>query len=477
MKKTRTRWMLNVEKGLRTRCEAIARAFRRVRRPGTTLLRSTLIASTSLLALSILNPEAQAESKPDPIVAADLLTVKEPKSEAESQLRVIRLTTRDGSTGYGDYLDYGLPAEDAEEVLARMVNRYALQNYKPNIFMPDPSMRAVGAGHTVLGETAPDVLNAITPYWPGRALYHREGFGRMWQGPGKSGLVIALQTALLDLAGETGPCQVRLCPSIRIDRKEDGKRRLCTPEEMQQTVASFKEAGFTAVRLELAGALDDEMKARGECAPYRYPQEVLGQIDKLVLGAKKGAGTEMDITVAADRNLSTDGLTYLALRCQRNEVTLLENPMAVRHLIAQGHARKEFRQPLGFGGDYHLLEDFSQGIKHQIGTVLTPDAGHIGGVTMIARTADLAKDAKLKVAPVVQGGPLSLLAVARSLSDRDEALWVTSPYQDEWLKEDGVLKRPLQIAQGSLVTEACEIDEAKFQINRIAELKTKNKEK
>jgi L-alanine-DL-glutamate epimerase-like enolase superfamily enzyme len=432
-------------------------------------------AMMALPALSLLNAQAQeapAESMSDQIVAADLLTVKDPKSEAESRLRVIRLTTRDGSTGYGDYLDYGLPAEDAEEVLARLVNRYALQNYKPNIFMPDPSMRAVGAGHTVLGETAPDVLDNIAPYWPGRALYHRQGFGRIWQGPGKSALIIALQTALLDLAGETGPGQVRLCPSIRIDREEDGKRRLCTPEEMQQTVASLKEAGFTAVRLELAGALNDEMKLRGECAPYRYPQEVLGQIDKLVLGAKKAAGTEMKVTVAADMNLSTDGLTYLALRCERNEVNLLENPMAVRHLIEQGHARKEFSQPLGFGEDYHVLEDFNQGIKHQIGTVLTPDAGRIGGVTMITRTAELAKDANLKVAPVVQGGPLSLMAVARSLSGRDETLWVTSPYQDEWLKEDGVLKRPLQIEQGALVTDACELEEAKFQIKRITESKT-----
>ena len=434
----------------------------------------------ALPALSLLNAQAQeapAESKPDQIVATDLLTVEEPKSEAESRLRVIRLTTRDGSTGYGDYLDYGLPAEDAEEALARLVNRYALQNYKPNIFMPDPSMRAVGAGHTVLGETAHDVLNATTPEWPGRALYHREGFGRMWQGPGKSALIIALQTALLDLAGETGPGQVRLCPSIRIDREEDGKRRLCTPEEMQQRVTALVEAGFTAVRLELAGALDDEMKARGECAPYRYPQEVLGQIDRLVLASKKAAGTEMDLVVAASGNLSTDGMTYLALRCQRNAVTLLENPMALRHLIEQGHARKEFSQPLGFGGDYHVLEDFAQGIKKQIGTVLVPDAGRIGGVTMLAQTADLAKGAKLKVAPVVQGGPFSLLAVARSLSGRDEVLWVTSAYQDEWLKEDGLLKRPLQMTQGSLVAESCEIDETKFQVKRIAELKTKTQAK
>jgi L-alanine-DL-glutamate epimerase-like enolase superfamily enzyme len=431
-----------------------------------------------LPALSILNlPEVRAESKSDEIVAVDLLTVKEPKSEAESRLRVIRLTTRDGSTGYGDYLDFGLPAENEEETLARLVNRYGEQGYKQNIFLTDPSMRAVGSGHTVIGQTAKYVLHAKTRKWPGRALYARAGFGPMWQGPGKPGLVIALQAALLDLAEGKGSCRMRLCPSISIDREVEGKRRLNTPDEMQHTVASLKEAGFTAVRLELAGALGDEMKARGECAPYRYPQEVLGRISRMVLASKKAAGPEMDVVVAANMNLSTDGMTYLALHCQRNGVTLLENPMALRHLPEQGEARKEFIQSLGFGGDYHAIEDFVQGIKQQIGTVLVPDAGRIGGVTMLARTADLAKDAKLKLAPVVQGGPLSLLAVARSLSGRDEVLWVTSPYQDEWLKVDGVLKLPLQISQGSLVAESCEIDETKFLAKRIAELETKTKEK
>jgi len=409
-----------------------------------------------LFTLSTLHLEAQADSSPEEIVAMDLLIVKEPGSEAESRLRVIRLTTRSGATGYGDYLDYGLPAENAEETLARLVNRYAEQNHKKDIFLTDPSMRAVGVGHTIMGQTAEQLLHAQPVTGLGKnALFPREGFGPMWQGPGKAELVIALQAALLDLAEEDGPCRVRLCPSIAIDRELDGKRRLCTPDEVQQRVALLKEAGFTAVRLELAGALEDEMKARGECAPYRYPQEVLSRIDSLVLASKEAAGPEMDVIVAANLNLSTDGMTYLALHCQSNEVTLLENPMALRHLNEQGEARKEFSQPLGFGGDYHGLEDFAQGIKCQAGTVLVPNAGRIGGVTILARTADLAKDAELKVAPVVQGGPLSLLAVARSLSGRDEVLWVTSPYQEEWLKADGVLKIPLRMTQGSLVSESC----------------------
>ena len=422
--------------------------------------------------------KVQAKSSLDEIVAVDLLTVREPTSQAESRLRVIRLKTRGGSTGYGDYLEFGLPAENEEETLARLVNRYAAQNHKKNLFLTDPSMRAVGVGHTILGQTAEQVLNAQPVTGLGvNALFPREGFGPMWQGPGKSGLVIALQTALLDLAGEKGPCRVRLCPSISIDRNVDGKRRLSTADEMQRAIKSLKQAGFGAVRLELAGALEDEMRSRGECPPYRYPQEVLGRIDRLVLASKKAAGTEMDLVVAANMNLSTDGMTFLALHCKRNDVTLLENPMALRHLPEQGEARKEFSQPLGFGGDYHLIEDFVQGIKQQAGTVLVPDVGRIGGVTILARTADLAKEAKLKVAPVVQGGPLSLLAVARSLSGRDELLWVTSPHQEQWLRDDGVLKQPLRVTEGSLVADSHELDVAKFQVKRIVQVKTKAKEK
>jgi len=417
-------------------------------------------------------------SESDEIVAMDLLTVKEPRSQAESRLRVIRLTTRSGKRGYGDYLDYGLPARNAEETLARLVNRYAEQDHKTDIFMTDPSTRAVGGGGTVLGQTAGEILNAhpVTHLRHPTALFNREGFGPMWQGPGKSGLVIALQAALLDLTEENGPCRVRLCPSISIDREADGVRRLNTDEEMQQTVASLKQAGFTAVRLELAGALGDEMTARGECAPYRYPQEVLGRIDSLVLASKEAAGTEMDLVLAASMNLSTDGMTYLALHCQRNKVTLLENPMALRHLHEQCEARKEFSMPLGFGGDYHTIEDFVQGIRMHAGTVLVPDAGLIGGVSMLTRTAELAGEARLKAAPVVQGGPLSLLAVARSLSGRDEVLWVSSPNQEQWLKEDGVLKIPLRMKQGFLVSESCEVDESKFQVRRIARVETKTKE-
>ena len=62
------------------------------------------------------------------------------------------------------------------------------------------------------------------------------------------------------------------------------------------------------------------------------------------------------------------------------------------------------------------------------------------------------------------------------ISGREEVLWVSSPNQEQWLKEDGVLKIPLRMKQGSLVSESCEIDDTKFQVRQIARVETKTKE-
>ncbi|MBM79777.1 MAG: hypothetical protein CMJ78_04200 [Planctomycetaceae bacterium] len=143
----------------------------------TRMQRRVQLVIMVLPALSILNlPEALADSESDEIVALDLLTVRKPRLQAESRLRVIRLTTRSGATGYGDYLDFGLSAENEEETLARLANRYAAQNHKKNIFLTDPSMRAVGVGHTVMGQTAEQVLSAPPVTGLGvNALFPREG--------------------------------------------------------------------------------------------------------------------------------------------------------------------------------------------------------------------------------------------------------------------------------------------------------------
>ena len=95
-----------------------------------------------LPAFTILNlQQANAAADSDEIVAVDLLTAKEPESPTESRLRVIRLTTRSGAKGYGDYLDFDFPARNEQETLDRLVNRYAQQNHKNCLLYTSPSPR------------------------------------------------------------------------------------------------------------------------------------------------------------------------------------------------------------------------------------------------------------------------------------------------------------------------------------------------
>ena len=112
----------------------------------------------------------------------------------------------------------------------------------------------------MLGQTAEQLFDAnpVTSNVPNAALE------RLWPdvaGAGESRAAHRPAKAALDLAGERAPVGW-LCPTITIDREVDGERRLNTPDEMQQKVASLEKLKLTAIRLELAGALDDEMTAR-----------------------------------------------------------------------------------------------------------------------------------------------------------------------------------------------------------------------
>ena len=77
------------------------------------------------------------------------------------------------------------------------------------------------------------------------------------------------------------------------------------------------------------------------------------------------------------------------------------------------------------------------------------------------QAAELAKDARLKIAPVVRGGPLFLRSPA-PFTKRRIAMG-NGAYAEEWFKNDGLLKIPLRLNRGRLTSQACELDTTKFQ--------------
>ena len=93
---------------------------------------------------------------------------------------------------------------------------------------------------------------------------------------------------------------------------------------------------------------------------------------------------------------------------------------------------------------------------------------------MLSQAADLAKDARLKIAPVVQVVLFSWQSLFAFTTRR--VVMGNGPYAEEWFKNDGLLKTPLRLNQGSWTSQASELDTTKFQSKQIAAIKIKDKE-
>ena len=50
-------------------------------------------------------------------------------------------------------------------------------------------------------------------------------------------------------------------------------------------------------------------------------------------------------------------------------------------------------------------------------------------------------------------------------------------FQDEWLREGGILELPLRMEKGLLVSKSCVIDETKFKVKRLVEIENSIKKK
>ena len=408
-------------------------------------MRLTGIVCCLLLAWSV----SAIAAEPDPIVEAGLLVVKNPRNPAEARLRVLKLTTRAGVCGYGDFLDFGLSPEDLQAALTRLVNRYAEQGFKRDQFLTDPSLRPLGAAQTVLGQSAPKVLGA----WG--------GFGNIWHGPGRAELVVAMETALRDLlkGNPSAKGKARVCPSFPIEGQQ---------ETTAAKAAALQKAGFTALRLELSGSLEQQAAARGECAPYSYPNDLLTMIDGHVAAARRAAGPDLILVLAAHNQLSTDGMTRLLRRLAPHGDCLLANPMALRHLGEQAAAQLELTPVASTGGRYDGVEDFLQAAILLPGGTWTPDAGWTGGIAQLEKIAEAAAAPRCKIAPHVQGGPLSLAAAARALSGVEGLQWISAPEAQAWFEPGGPLLAPLRLEQGQLVLEPVQLDPSKFTHTPIA---------
>lgn len=380
----------------------------------------------------------------------DLLRLSTPRNAGERALRILRFTASDGSTGYGDFFDFGLSAPDLAITLARVVDRYAAQDRANDVFELDPSGRPLGLGHPLLGRS---VSSAPPP-------------PSQWWSTGRAGLLAAISAAGAQVAATSlksalpSPQLVRLCTEIPLGDDTD-----------TQVAAARKvvELGLTAISLQLDDALHSRMVARGEIPPYVYPSSELARIGASVRAIRAAVGDKVDLVLnARGRVAPHGGLARLARVLQPAGLRWIEQPSPVRLLSAQADVRARIPAKLAFGHDFTTSEDFAQGIRARAGDVLTPDFGQLGGTEPLASVLKLAADSQLAAAVRVSGGPFSLLHAARAVGS-GAVLWLSAPHIEDWLGSDDTFAALLSLNAGRLIANAApRINESRFEIVRIA---------
>lgn len=236
---------------------------------------------------------------------------------------------------------------------------------------------------------------------PLRIEYHwqrmtKSGFYR--GGPVLSSAVAGLDQALWDIAGKVHgvPVHELLGGPVR------DRMRMYTwvggddPIEVKDAVAEKVEAGFTAVKMNLSGAM----------SPIASSGELTMVLDR-VAAAREVLGPDRDLAVDFHGRVSVANAARLLPRLEPFGPLFAEEPVLPEHLGQLG--RLVGPVPLATGERlYHraeFLPVFQSGLA-----VAQPDVSHAGGISEVRRIAALAELFDITMAPHCPLGPIALAA-------------------------------------------------------------------
>ncbi|GEC08223.1 galactonate dehydratase [Streptomyces spinoverrucosus] len=219
-------------------------------------------------------------------------------------------------------------------------------------------------------------------------------------GPVLSSAVAGLDQALWDIAGKTygapvhallgGPVRDR----VRVYAWVGGDE----PTELTEQITAQVEAGFTAVKMNAAGAT----------SPVTTPAET-AQIVARVAAARDVLGPHRDVAVDFHGRLTVASARRVLTELAPLHPLFVEEPVVPDHdhllpgLVATSPI------PLATGERLYSRTDFLPALTAGI-AVAQPDLSHAGGITEVHRIASLADTYGAQLAPHCPLGPIALAA-------------------------------------------------------------------
>ncbi|MEW2514046.1 galactonate dehydratase [Streptomyces sp. NPDC046870] len=219
-------------------------------------------------------------------------------------------------------------------------------------------------------------------------------------GPVLSSAVAGLDQALWDIAGKTygapvhallgGPVRER----VRVYAWVGGDE----PAELTDQIAAQVEAGFTAVKMNAAGAT----------SPITTPAETAAVVAR-VAAAREVLGPDRDVAVDFHGRFTAAGARRALAELAPLHPLFVEEPVLPEHNHLLPGLVTASPVPLATGERLYSRGDFLPVLTAGI-AVAQPDLSHAGGISEVHRIAALADTFGAQLAPHCPLGPIALAA-------------------------------------------------------------------
>lgn len=204
---------------------------------------------------------------------------------------------------------------------------------------------------------------------------------------------------------------------------------LCDPDTARERAREFLDAGFTAVKVKVGGALVED-------------------VDR-VAAVRETIGPSMPLLLDVNAALDARGAIALARAVEPYDCYWLEEPVPPEDLAGMAHVRRSVNLPVATGEQCSSIYTFRDLLKHEAADVFMPNVTKAGGISECQRITTLVHAENLKIAPHGVGSGVGLAATLQWCAAMPNFLiyeynQLLNPLRHE------ILKTPIVFADGKL---------------------------
>ena len=336
---------------------------------------------------------------------------------------MVKVTTRDGVTGWGEAYGATLRAHQMTALIEDLADQYLVGHDARRV--EDLFRRAYGRGFT----QRPDVTTMA-------ALSALEI--ACWDIVGRH-----LNQSVHDLLGGRVRDRVRAYTYL-YPRDGDTADVYVDADTAAERAADMVDAGFTAVKFDPAGPYS----AHG---PYQPSLRRLDVSEAMVAAVRDAVGDRADILFGTHGQFTAAGAVRLARRLEAYDPLWFEEPVPPDDIAAMAEVARGCRIPIAAGERLTTVHEFARLLEARAVSIVQCNLARAGGLLQGKKIAAIAEAFSAQIAPHCYNGPVGAAAnLALAACTPNLLVLETILGFDHGLHRD-LLSNPLQMHEGFVV--------------------------